>query len=752
MLRTVPSAEGDVADRWLRSAREGDATSGVYFALGQYDLFGIRRLSPGPSLSQAGTIPNILFSKDIDCYVWDCGDSMEAVLRQPLIAMVFIRHNPTHAQNGHSEVKTEQALAKGIKPNETTPRCFAGTWGWANNILIIGSSDVGELIGEARDAVKRCRSRKNPIYRKTYTMIGVDWSESCRSNVAVRYPIQATEKGLLGGAHVRVDMECRAANVLNVGWNARDRWKVEKGAKDEAVGESEVTVAFGPSDVQLRIPLTRYDTLGSLIEDITTFRRECLCSVRSTETRFEFPMDDRVGSRHEVGDPRNSTVEAIPIIDAETARAIATTDAEGTAILHSLYAYTHRLQDDDGDAVRDMLAFYVECYEIARRVVEERSSNDVKQREQGAARLKRLYALLEKGQIGQLQRNEQFLASRNSSTDLGPYRSGLRRILWAAQCIPWHIATNVLRVPAQFHVIRHGRAFKYRWRGFVIGGRLKDAFATFAPVLNVPAESLYHPEQWWGLSHELMHDFVASIPTTVLNFESPEWMESFKVPVPVAGKESEEKRICILLATECLCDALEFMCLGTWNWKAHQGVSWSLVLANLEQETDRERYVTEHLIRSVFAMRCSIKEHTERSSELLDELADFLRQGALQEQLPSDFDTLLSNTKHSVVVWSDALTERAQWIRALGRKKLFPDETVAQRHKWLNGKYEVCKKSLLDGSPVSPSDLEHPDLLIWKLRHDYLGKVLPEKAATAVIISLFWFYVERAPDVGGQLK
>jgi len=74
------------------------------------------------------------------------------------------------------------------------------------------------------------------------------------------------------------------------------------------------------------------------------------------------------------------------------------------------------------------------------------------------------------------------------------YSGGMQRILWAAEAIP----TSLLGAPLD-------------WNGFVVFGLTRDYTRSHLGVLNLPQGTVFRPQDWWGLFHEVGHEYVVQV-------------------------------------------------------------------------------------------------------------------------------------------------------------------------------------------------------------------------------------------------
>lgn len=721
----------------------------VLEALGHCDLVLLCPAERADAIARLGTIDGLLGFSELDCYEWQGTASVAQVLANPLCALVLLRLNPDHAAGGWSELDIEQRLVSVTRDIKRTGSCtLLGTLGSTSGVLLIGDAELAGVLRAMRGFLERTAevaAARVPWVRRSVFVCGLPYraAEIAHLSDEAMYDSWQVQRGELSdeSATICFDISCRLANVRAVAERARELWA---GAAGSSVGSTS-----GVSDVRVRVPLESYSNFGHAFRDLARFRKTCAAMIRRIDTRFECsaPLADGPA------DLRPIAMSSV-VISPEEAAAIAAIDKESPAILRALYGFTDRLRDEPGSDLRDMAPFYgdrkADANLIDTNLQQLRAAPASGRRKTSPAGsaithatiqddLKQLYALLEKGQIGQLQRLD-LNAGGSFGMESGPYRSGLRRVLWAANALPWHMLHRVLRD---------------RWGGFVIAGRMKDAFQTVPPVMNFPLEALFEPQQWWGLTHEACHSFVELLSNSELDFTKDPWVsafESFDEQWGVDEKFYEH------LAVECLCDALEAAsaCVepAIFDWRAHQAITWAYVLEHSEGRTDVLAYLREHVLRSMFAILFTLSD-TRKAADRSEIRTVF-------EALCDLLDKRFPKNKHILYVESlgddavrlgEAFSAVRMWLSRLCKRRgiLFFDKALSQdRAAWMRKSvnpnapsgYDRCRHMLLSGEVVPPDALKHPDLLVWRLQRRHVEKEpLPQRAKTATMLSLLQYFL-----------
>ncbi len=815
LLRVSPGQEIAVVNEWAgrvqraRSQRDTSIPAQLYLTLGRSDIAVIheRNVDVGSPELWISSLPGVVCEKQLDCYVWDTGTSVRNVLRKKVCALIFMRMNPdlwdntskmwNSSQVDDCEVGLELALAdhiKGWSANHSSVLiAMLGSFGRDGTLVMLGADDLDALLLTGEKFIQDCSAivddeKPIPAIRETYTTVGVvpPWEkpdfdlELLRGMYPLRRPREdcADTTNRACGANVRIELRCCASDVNRAGGYARSYWgDIVKEQRDESDAEAEVAMAYGPADISIGFPLASYGSFGDLVTDLHLFRRECAAAVMTSECQLELPIVEGEGESDGDGEEPPRFLDdlqpgAVNVeLTSEDAERILAIDEEALAILHCLHSFNHRLRDDGGEAIRDLLPHYDECRIRALEI-----ANQLNESAPSLVRddLRHLYLMLEEGQIGQIQRLEVFPMSRRVGTDLGPYRSGIRRRLWAAQAVPDFLLNTLLR--------------NSHWNGFVIGGRLRDAFHIKPPIMNVPAQDLQHPENWWVLTHEAMHDFVdrlnAELDGLLNEIRDGFWAADNSHCEVCRNDYFEEKVI------ECVADMLEYLSLGSMDWREHQRITWRYVLRNLpfDSKSPKECYpiIGEHLLRCICAVRCastrgsgdtehrwsiSKTKHWGDYEYLPGEVARenaSLQVKRINETIEGEISSLLSEltaevitpaAKPTPITAPDMLgfirddkafrglvtrvslcTPIVGWVVA--RKHYFFDSEVMRfRDEWRELEYKSCKEEVEHGRLVKPNVLKYPDLFVWGLQRDFYDEPMPSRMANAVTLSLAGFYL-----------
>ena len=775
LLRTAAGNEKDAVDAWSQRIKQPPpGITAAFLTLGRSDLLFVDQPKLGAEDEFApGGLPGVIGSKQIDCYAWQGSCGLEQILSKPLCLISFLRLNGdlSEVDAKWTEVKIECELAnrlQKVRREEDPPIVLLGTYGRAANVLVVGADET--QFGAAFEATRNfiagalvdlgTPSKPFALLRESYTNVAVRWLkpedteqelrtpeksgpeiiadqlEDPNSRLRTSYPLNRCGS-YLRDALVCIELRARSADIFALAKRAAAFWQAQG---------PDVRVTFGPADLHIRFPLKSYTHLGALVADLHDFRRDYQEAMINSEACLEITSEVPKKARCTLTDDFESFIDepwvlGAPIdLEPDVAIQIARMDPEAPAIIHTFRAYDQRCQDDGGDAIRDMIPFYRYCRELALDASSKFAANRIAAANE---RIERLYSLLAHGQLGQLQRLDTAVMSRRAWTDLGPYRSGIRRLLWAAQTIPEYVLTRLVEDHKGY-------------RGFVIAGQLRDVFATEPPVMTIPADALRHPERWWPLTHEAMHDYILRSDIVCIEklFVTKEWEDSIKaiLEIPDDVKNGDLRVYCKWLARECLCDMLEYLSLGALSWMEQQKITWSYIVRQIPRQVDERVFLREHFVRSCCVLRCANPAMT--VEEVCGELLPVLTQESSACLTAAISDTK-SGFRDKCESWANGFRSLAPWLM---KHNPFNDAVIKQRQQW-GGKrdkrrkgsaYSDCRDQLRKGELVAPNQLAHPDLIVWLLQSEYLGYELPFKMANAVSLSLLWYYLQDLfPDPRG---
>jgi len=154
------------------------------------------------------------------------------------------------------------------------------------------------------------------------------------------------------------------------------------------------------------------------------------------------------------------------------------------------------------------------------------------------------------------------------------YRAGIQRVLWAVE----YLCHSLLK--------RRG----FSWRGFVVFGLAREYLRTHSGIINLPYRAMFHPSEWWGVFHEIGHEYVYLIRER----HQEEWENlirgAFSIPTSHAWGRNEEMRYAMELTWEVMADIFDFRYGFHGNWELYCDVVFDhvvrLSLGRLAQGTE----------------------------------------------------------------------------------------------------------------------------------------------------------------------
>ena len=479
-MRAVPGREQYVA-RKLCSVTS-DAV--VYKLFGEAD-FGIIQRSE--DLSNALIFPEAIsrYITDVNtitCFNWKGLDSIEfsETKRLPCAGMCFLKANVQFLSK--AGIEGELAILRSIKEyidaGKTTINVGVyGTLGWFETLLLVygeNMKDIIEFTNSLRQAV-------------------IIWNESGKSNRLPAFETTTTIPAVLCEcgkiqSNIKLDPEI-SLQVLVSCYSWADAYIGN--ALSRTLGEPEYLA--GTDDFVVNVDTTRIRSLSEYVEKLWSFRKNTAGRLHATRTSFILSTKHG-NSRTRSSVNTTTNVERInfDICNAEIQR-LRNTNPTIYQMLSDIHARMNDFLVDyrKRSAVTNLLPF-------TRKLMNDIQNPDPDPRRNYVDNPKTLGEMLETLLFGLQQRSVGIEAIGIGSTAGPQYiggTGGIQRILLALSSIP----TSILR---HLGII---------WTGFTIVGWANTYHRYIGGVLNMPVETVYHPNLWFGILHEVGHEHSSQI-------------------------------------------------------------------------------------------------------------------------------------------------------------------------------------------------------------------------------------------------
>ena len=477
LLTVVPGKERFVADKMQRAINEHPETNPVVTLklFGRYDLCLIYKTNDflsGPS--RAGAVEGIRGGNQVFAFPWR-SDSQDLFLRpDPKLrvwGLLFFRINESLAKQYGAIIEevVAEKWRKTLQPGETVLDVLSTT-GWGELIFIVrgkkfqGVTEALLRISQQIVLISSGKSPKQDLFAaKTFSMLGVDFKYLKVKNFSSISKFFKETYTPGKGVYPEVGVTC----------SPRDMHKVYKYGQ-ENLGEG--TTTFGGRDFCF-VP-SKCKTWGQLIATVLEMRKALSSSLYATAIDVRCP----------------TSLEELPSLPStkRTHRGIKVNrlllevfkrwgpDFENRLL--NLYFGTSNLIQDPliGDCFEDLRIMTASRFPELLRSLQPEDSD--------SRRI--VLEIVESLEYGAEERaNGAFLAIEHVENRFSPTQGGIQRVLRAAKLLPDQIL----------------RRIGLHYYGFVIAGFLNKGFSSHGEIINLPFEFVFHPEEWWGLFHEIGH-------------------------------------------------------------------------------------------------------------------------------------------------------------------------------------------------------------------------------------------------------
>jgi len=468
-----------------------------YKGLGKYDLL---------CMSEAGLFQKEWleeFSIDFEqvrCFAWQGAKSnnpLELVRRWEdkfdWIGICFTKLDPEYlCKSGGWPVVAEHRVTESLRRNlqsANTESLVLGGFGWHEVVILIGGDDLAEIAETVLRIPEYARTANDnwPVI-KTFTVFGLSF-DYLRvpelKRVKERTWARLNKKGA-ANLCFETFITCSSLPATSL-----ERF-LEK--------DRETFSVFGKEDLVSR---TRPDgALGDFFEHLVEIRRrtadeKSLANVYSTSTVVELQHKKPSGPDNIVGNQGNSGflgTEVASLLDKGVGLGPGPREGGGTDGERPCAAEVRRSRKQlhlvlrsslrnrmTRDAYLDMIFLLAEFKRRVSMAGEHSlSQNSIKN-------------LLDYISLGY---QERCLGTMNALWNVGNpaplfYRGGMQRLLWAAESLPVFLLG----------------ARGCQWAGFVVFGLTTDYLRSTLGVLSLPHRVMFNPEEWWGVFHEVGHEY-----------------------------------------------------------------------------------------------------------------------------------------------------------------------------------------------------------------------------------------------------
>ena len=691
----------------------------IYRLFGSYDLAFILDNSTlqESDFVKLGAIPSITGTNEYICYKWNPVDSASDYctfdiqrLKDPLIAMCFLKINPTLIQN--EGILPEIRFADHLKSVGSRIQML-NTLGWADGILLLSdhsllrmSQSIGAVLPRLRYGVQETNtSAQSHFFEKTLTLIGCTLNVSSFYNKRPRrLPLTPRERNKI---RIGLSLACRPQAMAKLARSARTILKVK-----------DPSMKFGPRDLQFEVPLGSIKTLNRLVGALDRFRNRNDGLLIRTHTDIRYrglpPMFRETPPKR-----RSPFIE----LQSSLASKLAGRGPVGAATATAIYRYNNLIQNDLlFDAFSDLL----------NQVTVIR--NEALQSDKDAQRMRRLAGRLYQLELALNQRAQDvYLGLEESPFGAFPSGMGIQRVFKALEAF----SALVLR------------QYQESWAGYVRLTHISDRFEHYIDVVIVPPDAVLLANSHWTLTHELMH-VLQNIRPSCFNIRRLQGKL-------VDGKGSYGARIEIghpwgFVLLECMADVMDFALCCPFDLEIYITKVWAYLKDVISSQQTMSQYAA-YLWRT-FAVSCYSRFQKNRTLDpglfSFDETAGLLKECAKQVHRVCPLDLLYKEDergqKHIDLIIDTFLNELIFYMPSMF-------ESVATLLNGRNSKTncEAAREAITNlekGMILTKEELLHPSILAWILSGRE-SKRQDNRLNLTWILSLWHAYHESnlGPDV-----
>jgi hypothetical protein len=494
LFQTVPGKELKVKLLLEEACKREKIINYVFFkAFGTFDIALIYVTENyDVSIGKFGPIPGILKSIDLLCYSYRINTAeslLNSIRNSNLIGLSLLKVDPS-TQRAYPEI--ERSLREYIieqKKNRFKKGSvgLVGSIGWNEIIMIIALDNINriveELLGMSSVLV---RKRNLPVLAKTLSYVCFNYRCMPTSSVLKKglkhikahlnkYPFLRDSKiGPEGAPSVEITAKPTYANRIKKYFH-REGFKAY-----DLLGK--VDLSFEPLPDQ-----TWADCLATVLD----FRQNFSFKAFSTSTRLRLKSLEGKATQ-----PRESpwTVDCVDFSYQTLSEKYG--EPVAASLANHLYSFNSLIQNPIyGSAFLDMVGY-------PKHILDTGNELDIN------ARLRLVHGAREVLRYGsELRLCGTFQSIEEETGKFSEIHGGGQRALLALEYLPYHVFQRLKR----------------SWNGFIITSHY-DKLMHINEVIQVPINTLWNPQNWWTLYHEIAHIWIDVSPE-VVSYEVPEILE-----------------------------------------------------------------------------------------------------------------------------------------------------------------------------------------------------------------------------------
>lgn len=597
-LQVLPGQEFQVV-KALKEACKAKGTRNVILkGLGFYDIFIFYECEDFKShLTMAGTIPGIINSYTFLCFPClgcDTEDFFNKIEDTTFAGLSLLKFNHYSKKKLH---EIEKLLVKYLNDKVANHWNTLGTLGWNEVILLITYDNIQDIINALLDLNYKFEfdEKKSDFILKTFSYVGIN-HDRLPILEKVTLNISEMQEFLESDFSLKAPIPDTIITSINISLqplyynHIKEYWDKEKFILHESLGNFDIVLKRRKDELGNEVEMSWAYFLSCLL----CFRQEFRTRINSTHTNIATKISgDKNGDKKKSQKKEPERLKSVSQINYEQGIDISykkfdkVFKANTPSLFNHFYTLNSAIQNAvSGYAFLDMKEYPLFLLESGKaHINDESSERTIDKLFLGATEVIRNGTSLRSyGIAGNQERVHGHFSE---------IRGGAQRALLAMEFIPDHVISRL----------------KSKWYGFINVGDPK--FAHFNEVIICPTKSLWEPEQWWALYHEIGHIICERVPWT-------------KKDDPVIGSflmNMPSPRVWHHFLIELFAEVLGFIIGFFSNFDLYNEVLWEHLI-NIEPTQKEFTPLWPYLIRSFFVklFELRFRRETITDKEFRDEV------------------------------------------------------------------------------------------------------------------------------------
>lgn len=618
----------------FQSIAEEQSNTICYLGLSEYDLV---TLSPCDlDSNQFNNLwpyaPHLVGYNEVMCYSWKTNstpyDKLNASLPARSISFLKINENIIKQLGLNAEAKIVSWLDETLNDssNPSIQASVYSTFGWPEIAIIWGASDFTLIV----DKIRKLRVLQNiPSVSELLSSHNTDNVTPIftYSHSIPCVPVEITpfhiDRNLEVAADINIPFYARLFVMSAAGVEA----SIEKKITDRFQGQFLVTSSYGHHDLMIE-PQKDEMSLKMFLEMLKFIRELGRSEIYFTEVQIVISNEDIVtedfsNPSHLSNDEDLSAAFDIVRKLYEFESAFHNPLISFAPLLHQMLIRHQSVAylDVFADLVKDLDGFLSRLLLQAELMLAQAEkipviTTDLRKQYDVLVEAHRLFHFAFEQKINGVQID--ILDGAQSFTRLRS--ASIQRLLTAANSIPNSLLS-------QFSIRSINNNNQKWWDGFVVFGYDSDVLRIDYGAMNIPAETLFCPAEWWSLGHETGHEFVdilGLLSKPEINYFVELALERNATTQTLNGGFLQRADDIEDLLEELIAEVFSFQFACNQNWDIYRDIVWEYLQNYLEGRRGIDR-ATSYIIRSLFVYFY----HLEVGGALLpdDKVSDIIERG-----------------------------------------------------------------------------------------------------------------------------